>query len=369
MLETNSIAPSGQGVKPSPVQMLRVKKLNGSNIIKNATSHNLREIQAELGADSHIDPLKTPNNVILRGESTAQAVQQQAMVLMGQGDGLALKKLRCNTVLGIEVLVSLPPASGIPERKFFEASVAWAVGFFEVPILSAVIHNDEGAPHCHIILLPLFDGRMIGSGLVGYKQRLVAMQADFFDKVGMVFGLSKPVRRMFYSRVARQKMAGMIVDYLKQNPRYLELPAVRDALRDTFIENPLLMMTALNLTVPEILRERTAANAGREAVNPQIKSDSLSIGNESREARKELSLSCVGNAICDASNQAMPTAVNHPVTNMIRQVIEPVEEIASEYTREHEDDVRSRYWCEELGEYITIPKTRNRQSGIEPMRE
>ncbi|MDD4965241.1 MAG: plasmid recombination protein [Gallionella sp.] len=313
MLETNSIAPSGQGVKPSPVQMLRVNKLKGGNIIKNATRHNLREIQAEQGADSHIDPLKIPNNVILRGESTAQAVHQQAIELMEQ-EGIVIKSLRHDTVRGIELLVSLPPDSGIPEREFFEASLAWAESHFELPVLSAVIHNDEAAPHCHIILLPLFDGRMLGSAKVGYQSHFAAILTAFYENVGKVFGLAKPAPRVVYSRVMRQKMAGMVVDYLKRNPRCLEQPAVCDALRDTFTENPLPMMTVLNLTVPETMREKTAVNALREPVKPRAKQNVKPIGFEVEQTgQKVQSLSCVGFVHRDASNQAMPTAVNHPV--------------------------------------------------------
>jgi hypothetical protein len=255
ILKTENIASSGRVLKPlAPVQMLRVNKLKGGNIIKIAARHNLREIQAEFGTDSHIDPLKTPNNVILRGESTAQAVQQQAIDLMTAG-GIIVESIRKDAVRGIELLVSLPSNSGIPEREFFEASLAWAESHFELPILSAVIHNDEAAPHCHIILLPLFDRRMLGSAKVGYQSHFAAILTAFYESVGKVFGLAKPAPRVVYSRVMRQKIAGMVVDYLKRNPRCLEQPAVCDALRDTFTENPLLMMTALNLTVPETMRE------------------------------------------------------------------------------------------------------------------
>lgn len=205
---------------------------------------------------------------------------------------------------------------------------------------------------------------------MGYQSHFAAILTAFYENVGKVFGLAKPAPRVVYSRVAKQKMAGMVVDYLKRNPRCLEQPAVCDALRDTFTENPLPMMTALNLTVPEIMREKTAVNALREPVKPRAKQNVKPIGFEVEQTgQKVQSLSCVGFVHRDASNQAMPTAVNHPVTRMIRQVIEPAEEIASEYTREHDDDVKSRYWCEELGEFIPTPKTRNRQSGIEQMRE
>ena len=101
-----------------------------------------------------------------------------------------LKVTRKNGVLGIEIIISLPPSSGIDEQQFFIDVVKWAEGFFEIPILSAVIHYDEAAPHIHIIMLPLFNGRMLGSVLIGGKPRLQAMHDDFHTKVGKLLALN-----------------------------------------------------------------------------------------------------------------------------------------------------------------------------------
>ena len=377
MLKTENIAPSGRVLKPlAPVQMFRVNKLKGGNIIPKAARHNLREIQAEFGADSHIDPLKIADNVILRGESTAKAVQQQAIELMTAG-GIIVESIRKDAVRGIELLVSLPLDSGIPEREFFEASLAWAESHFELPVLSAVIHNDEAAPHCHIILLPLFDGRMLGSAKVGYQSHFAAILTDFYEKVGKVYGLAKPAPRVVYSRVAKQKMAGMIFDYLARNPRCFEQPTVCDALRDTFTENPLLMMTALNLTVPETMREKIAANAGRELVKPRAKQNVKPIGFEVEQTGQKMrSLSCVGFDNLDASNQAMPTAVKHPVKVVERHDTitpnDPVmvvpdntamdsEAFEGDSVRERDSEIESRYWNDESGELMQpTPKRHNR---------
>lgn len=233
-------------------QYVRVERMKGGGIIKKAARHNLREIQAELGADSHIDPLRTSQNVVLRGARLADDVANLAKALMDEAKEKHPKaKRRKDQVLGLEAVVSLPPQSGIDEREFFTDALAWAEGFFEVPILSAVIHNDEAAPHCHIVMLPLFDGRMIGSRLFGSKQRLQAMQASFFEKVGQPYGLARQSPRKRLSAAFRRKVAVMAADYLKRNPNSLNEPTILDALRDVFIssENPALLVDALGLKV------------------------------------------------------------------------------------------------------------------------
>src|SRR5207245_6185490 len=57
-------------------------------------------------------------------------------------------------------------------------SLAWIEVYFAVPVLSAVVHVDEAAPHMHVLLLPLLNGRMQGSDLVGSRSRLRAMQSE-----------------------------------------------------------------------------------------------------------------------------------------------------------------------------------------------
>lgn len=236
-----------QAANMAHTQLLRIKKLTGCGILKTAARHNLREIQAELGANSHINPAKSLQNVILQGAITADALAQDEKRLL---EGLK-KTIRKDAVRGLEVLFSLPPDSGIAEHAFFADAVSWAGNHFEVPILSAVIHNDEAAPHCHVLMLPLFDGRMIGSGLVGSRKRLQAMQADFFEKVASRYGLERKTPARGYSRAAKQKAAAMALDALRKSPKLLEAPAVRDALLDLFEENPARLVEALGFAMPE----------------------------------------------------------------------------------------------------------------------
>lgn len=233
------------------VQLLRAKKLTGGGIIAAAARHNLREIQAEKGADSHIDPRRTSQNDILRGAALAGDVAAEATARMEAAKVEQYRKLRKDAVRGLEIIFSLPPSSGIAERDFFTDAVAWAEGFYELPILSAVIHNDEAAPHCHVIMLPLFNGRMVGSKMMGNRNRLLAMQVDFFEKVGQGYGLARQTPAKHYSGAARMKAAEVVVNDLRKNPKRLDDPAIRDAVRDAIAENPMPVMGALGFEMPQ----------------------------------------------------------------------------------------------------------------------
>ena len=242
-------------------QVLRIKKLKGGGIIATAARHNLREDQAERGADSHINPRKSSLNVVLRGAGRAADVAAEAVNLMELAQ---LKKpLQKNGVHGLEIIFSLPPDSGIAEVDYFSEAVAWAELFFEIPILIAVIHNDEAAPHCHVVMLPLFDGRMIGSKLVGNRTRLTEMQADFHAKVGQGYGLKRGEPAKRYSRAARATAIESVITAWRRTKNSIDDPALRDALRDDMAEvMPVHLMELFGLDMPEVRTPKPKTFAG-----------------------------------------------------------------------------------------------------------
>lgn len=340
-------------------QVLRIKKLKGGGIIATAARHNLREIQAEIGADSHIDPLKTSQNVVLRGAGRAADVAAEAVNLM---ELTQLKKpLQKNGVHGLEIIFSLPSSSGIAEVDYFTDAVAWAELFFEIPIISAVIHNDEAAPHCHAIMLPLFDGRMIGSALVGNRTRLLAMQADFHAKVGQGYGLKRGEPAKRYSGAARVSAADRVITALRRAKNSLDAPAIRDALRDAIAETmPVHLMELLELDVPEVRTPKPKTFASIMIQNKPERKNKKPIGNGEGvkpiwfatviSTPKDQTLSCVGFA--DSPPLVPPD--NAPLQD--------------EHIREREIE-QAEYWDGERGEFIKIPvKTKTRSAKVERVR-
>lgn len=105
-------------------------------------------------------------------------------------DHAGIDKLRKDAVRGVEIVFSLPTDFPGNSAAFFEDAVSWAEAYYKVPVLSAVVHCDQPQLHCHAILLPLVDGRMLGSDLVGNIHNLRAAQESFSERVGKVYGLT-----------------------------------------------------------------------------------------------------------------------------------------------------------------------------------
>ena len=229
------------------VQFLRIKKLTGKAIIEVAARHNHREILAELGAGSaeHIDPARVRLNRVLRGHGTAAGVASYAKTLM---DAAGIKATRKDAVRALEVIFSLPSDSSIDHDRFFNESIQWAGKYFAVPVISAIVHNDEAAPHCHVLLLPLVDGRMVGSDLMGGRAKLLAMQADYNAQVGQRHGLARQAAQKRASAATRKQAMERALAVLEANSGLST--AVLLALLAPHVNDPAPLLLALGLVTP-----------------------------------------------------------------------------------------------------------------------
>lgn len=253
---------------------LSLAKLRGAGIVLSAARHNLREIQAELGADSHINIACSCLNQRLAGPATAADVDELARNALRDA---GVVKLRKDAVRAVEIVVSLPAGMRGDPSGFFVDALEWVRRFFDVPVLSAVVHLDEAAPHMHVLLLPLQDGRMIGSALVGNRGRLLSMQSTFFDAVARKHGLSRPRTEKRLGYAAREKAARQVLDCLQAHPERLQLPDVCTALKQLVATNPEQLVAALGLELPkgEAGKHRTFVQIMTRPCKPEPKQNPI----------------------------------------------------------------------------------------------
>jgi hypothetical protein len=365
------------------VQFLRIKKLTGKATIEVAARHNHREILAELGAASggHIDPARVGLNRVLRGHGTAAAVASQAKKMM---DDAGVKPLKRTAVLGLEIIFSLPPQSPIDHDEFFDDSVQWAERYFAVPVISAVVHNDEAAPHCHVILLPLVDNRMVGSDLMGGRAKLLTMHADYHSQVGQRHGLTRQAAQKRHSAATRKQAIDLAFDVLEANSGLSA--AVLLALLGPHMNDPAPLLLALGLTMPaeKVKAKNTFVEIMTRPCGPGPKPIGIGKRNpigidNSGAPEKELTLSCVG---IGYSAPSFPP-LTEPQTSASTLLPEPVattantrattasaadtesaqadqraadnddtDEPAERFTRERDSDRRAAEWNTEVGEYV-----------------
>jgi hypothetical protein len=127
-------------------------------------------------------------NEKLWGPDTPEEVADLARALMAQ---YGVKKMRKDGIRAVEVLLSLSPEHGIDATEFFKKSMYWFAERFGGigNLLSADVHRDEAQDHVHLLLLPLLDGHMIGSDMVGGKGKLKGCKLSFEAEVCSLFGV------------------------------------------------------------------------------------------------------------------------------------------------------------------------------------
>jgi hypothetical protein len=160
-------------------------KIKSYNLLK-ALRHNLREYEDELQGRTGIDPARIQFNVVLRGSGSALDLFRDFNRLSRAG---CKRTIRKDSVLAVEALFTLPRGSGVDEQAYFTDSVNWFEAYSGGIVISAVIHNDEKEPHCHVLLLPLINGRMTGSKVMGNRPHLLEMKADHFKSVAAHYGI------------------------------------------------------------------------------------------------------------------------------------------------------------------------------------
>ena len=232
-------------VKPLSVKTTRASCADA--VILNVMRHNARELQAEIGvgADSGIDASRIHLNVTLHGPATADGVASAARDAMREHGIVAPRK---NATLGIEIVASLPAGLLIDHLAYFRDTAAWAQQHYGVPLLSAIVHNDESSPHLHLVLLPVRDGKLVGSELLGNRATMKAMQKDFHEQVAKQYGLRMPAAKKRHSAAQRAAGIALLRDTLQANSGLTERAI--DALLVPHAKNPEPLLVALGLAMP-----------------------------------------------------------------------------------------------------------------------
>ena len=218
-----------------------------------AARHNRRQIQAEQGARSHIDSGRTCQNETIAGPDTPEAVAALALGMMA-GAGVVVSKLRKDYTQAVELLFSLAPDTTVNTGDYFRRCVTWAADHFGGDnILSADIHRDESAPHCHILILPMVDGRHRGSTLIT-RPALAKLRESFAKDVARLFGLRAPPGRM--SGAMRGQAVRMVLQRLESTQDAILKSALWLTVRRAIERDPAQYLAALGIELTAVTTER-----------------------------------------------------------------------------------------------------------------
>lgn len=225
--------------------LIRLGKLTGKNIVLVALKHNKRILQIERGAEVNIDATRTYLNYALHGLDTPESISIHANVQIAKA---GIRTLRKDAVMGVEVLFSLPINRRQQDtRPFFIDCYEWIKKTFAGELLSFDVHLDEAAPHAHAIILPLIDGKMRGSEMVGNKGNLYRLINLFHDDVARHYGLSSRDKKRL-SKTDKEALEREVLSHLKGDS--VMRSCVWAAVRGVIKQDPMPFAQLLSINLP-----------------------------------------------------------------------------------------------------------------------
>lgn len=232
--------------------IFRLAAMKGKTKVLDALKHNKRTLQAERGANGNIDATKSHLNYSLTGSDTAEQIALHAKVQMVKA---GIDKPRINQVMGIEAIFSLPIDRHDQDTKqFFSDCFEWVKQTFAGELLSFDVHLDESNPHAHAVILPLIDGKMQGSDMMGGRGNLMRLINKFHADVARHHGLSRSESKRI-SAMDKQSLASMVLTRLKSDP--VMKSSLWSYFRDLVVKDPLPCAQMLSIKLAEKTRAKS----------------------------------------------------------------------------------------------------------------
>lgn len=169
--------------------IMRVKKLKQNANVGASIQHALRLRE-------------TPNSDITRTDENwcnfKGSPEEQLKAAMSVYKSKLPEKVRKNGVRAVELMMTASPESfkKMSATQYLNACDNWARKTFGKDNICFIAHHyDEKTPHTSIILVPRDDkGRLNCRFYLGGRDKLQALQTDFYQTVGKEFGLNRGIQ-------------------------------------------------------------------------------------------------------------------------------------------------------------------------------
>lgn len=212
--------------------IMRIKKLHSNSNVGGAISHHLRTRETD-NADPELMkknwffpndyPTDKNGNTDKSVNADLQFRKDQQQKAMAMYKKRLPEKVRKNGVRAVEFMMTVSPE--VMQRKDFNATKYlnacsnWArEKFGKENVFFIAYHRDETTPHVSLLLTPIDEnGKLNARKFFGGRDKMSALQDDFYNSVGKEFGLDRGIKG---SKAKHQTIKSY---YEKQNQKDQEL--------------------------------------------------------------------------------------------------------------------------------------------------
>ena len=169
---------------------MRIKKLKTDGNVGASIAHATRTRETP-----NADPERTPDNWYC-WKGSAEDVRKIGMKHYRQ---TLTDKVRKNAVRALELMMTLSPEV-MQNKKFKIHSYVndcdtWAKKTFgEENVFFIAHHFDETTPHTSLFLTPKIDGKLNCRAMLGNRNKMSALQTDFYEQVGKKYELERGIQ-------------------------------------------------------------------------------------------------------------------------------------------------------------------------------
>lgn len=189
--------------------IMRIKKLHTNANVGGAISHHLRTRQTD-NADPELMkknwffpndyPTDEKGNTDKSVNANLQYRKDQQKKAMAMYKKRLPEKVRKNGVTAVEFMMTVSPE--VMQRKYFNptkylnACSNWArEKFGKENVFFIAYHRDETTPHVSLLLTPIDEnGKLNARKFFGGRDKMSALQDDFYNSVGKEFGLDRGIK-------------------------------------------------------------------------------------------------------------------------------------------------------------------------------
>ena len=182
--------------------ILRIKKLHSDQNVASTLAHHLRTRETpnadpELLQKNWYYPAKKNQQADLSSIDNRQQIRRQALAIYRKN---LPEKIRKNAVRAVEFMMTFSPEvaqkKDFDSGKFLGACNDWVRKKFGTEnVFFTAVHRDETTPHISALVLPKDEnGRLNARKFFGGREKMQALQDEFYNEVGQKFGLERGVR-------------------------------------------------------------------------------------------------------------------------------------------------------------------------------
>ena len=212
--------------------IMRIKKLHSNSNVGGAISHHLRTRETD-NADPELMkknwffpndyPTDKNGNTDKSVNADLQFRKDQQQKAMAMYKKRLPEKVRKNGVRAVEFMMTVSPEvmqrKDFNTTKYLNACSNWArEKFGKENVFFIAYHRDETTPHVSLLLTPIDEnGKLNARKFFGGRDKMSALQDDFYNSVGKEFGLDRGIKG---SKAKHQTIKSY---YEKQNQKDQEL--------------------------------------------------------------------------------------------------------------------------------------------------